>query len=94
LRHSGTRGLDRVGRRAELVGGDVRHGTSLASRVRGVTCRAALVSRRPHGMAARRLGLRHRDLAPSPGAGMPDGLTRSRIVRVSGLEQVQDVLSA
>jgi hypothetical protein len=45
-------------------------------------------------MAARRARLHHLDLAANPGAGMLDGLTRSRILRVSGFEQVQDVLSA
>jgi hypothetical protein len=45
-------------------------------------------------MAARRARLHHRDLAPNPGAGMLDSLTRSRIVGVSGIKQVQDVLSA
>lgn len=91
---SGTGGLDCIGGRAEFVGSDVRHGASLASRVRGVMCCPPLVSRRSHGMPARCARLHHRDLAASPGAGMLDGLTRSRILRVSGFEQVQDVLSA
>ena len=54
VRRSGTCGLDCIGCRAELVGSDVRHGASLASRVRSVTCCSALVSRRSHGVAARR----------------------------------------
>jgi hypothetical protein len=94
VRRSSTYGLDRIGGRTEFVGGDVRHGASLASRVRGVPCCPSFVSRCPHGMAARRARLHHLDLATNPGAGMLDGLTRSWILRVSGLEQVQDVLSA
>jgi hypothetical protein len=88
VRRSGTCGFDRIGCRTEFVGGDVRHGPGLASRVGGVTCCPSLVSRRPHGMAARRARLHHRDLAPNPGAGMPDGLMRSRIVGVSGIKEV------
>jgi hypothetical protein len=93
-RRSGTCCFDRTGCRAELVSGDVRHSASLARRVRSVTCRPSLVSRGSHGVAARRARLHHRDLAANPGAGMLDGLTRSRIPRVSGFEQVQNVLGA
>jgi hypothetical protein len=91
---SGTCSLDRIGGRAELVGSDVRHDASLASRVRSVTCCPSLVSRRSHGVAACRARLHHRDLATNPGAGMLDGLTRSWILKVSRFEQVQHVLSA
>lgn len=94
VRRSSTCGLDRIGCRTEFVGSDVRYGASLARRVRGVTCCPSPVSRCPHGMAARRARLRHLDLATNPGAGMFDGLTWSWILRVSGFEQVQDVLSA
>ena len=88
IRRSSTCGLDRIGCRAEFVGCDVRHGASLASCVRSVTCCPLLVSRCPHCMAARRAGLHHLDLAMNPGAGMLDGLTRSWILGVSGFEQV------
>jgi hypothetical protein len=94
VRRSSTRGLDRIGCRTEFVGGDVRHGAGLAGRVRGVTCCPSLISRCPHGMAARRARLHHLDLAPNPGAGVLNGLTRAWILRVSGFEQGQDVLSA
>ena len=94
VRLSGPHGLDGVGCRAEFVGGDVCHRPGLACRVRGVTRGASLVSRRPHGMASRRAGLHHLDLAPHPGAGMLNGLTRPRVAGVSGFEQGQDVLSA
>jgi len=46
-RSSSSCGLDRIGGRTEVVGGDVRHGASLTGRVRGVPCCR-------HDMAARR----------------------------------------
>jgi hypothetical protein len=45
-------------------------------------------------MATDRARLHHPDLATNPGAGVLDGLARSRIPPVSRLEQVQNVLSA
>ncbi len=48
----------------------------------------------PHCMAARRASLHHRDLPAHPGAGMLDRLTRSRVLRLSRLENVKDVLRA
>ena len=93
-RSSSSCGLDRIGGRTEFVGGEVRHGASLTGRVGGVPCCPSLVSRCRHGMAARRARFHHLDLTTNPGAGMLDGLTRPWILRVSGLEQVQDVLSA
>ena len=45
-------------------------------------------------MAARRASLGHLDLAPHPGAGMVDRLTRSWVLRLSRLEEVKDVLRA
>jgi hypothetical protein len=45
-------------------------------------------------MATRRASLGHRDLAMRPGACLLDGLTRSRILRLSRLEEVKDVLRA
>ena len=45
-------------------------------------------------MAARRARLGHRDLATHPGAGMLDRLTRPRILRLSQLEEVKNVLRA
>ena len=46
------------------------------------------------GMATRRASLHHLDLATHPGAGMLDRLTRARVLRLSRLEQVKDVLRA
>jgi hypothetical protein len=45
-------------------------------------------------MAARRASLHHRDLATHPGAGVLDRFAWSRILRLSRLEQVKDVLRA
>src|SRR5262249_23679280 len=87
FRRAGTRGLDRIGGRAEFV----RDGPGLASSVRGMPCCATQVSGRGHGMAGRRAGLGHRDLATHPGAGLLDRLTRSQVLRLSRLEEVKDV---
>jgi hypothetical protein len=61
-----THGLDRVGRRTELVCGNMRHHCRLAGSKCGVPGSPAQHSRRSHGMAARRASLRHRDLAARP----------------------------
>jgi hypothetical protein len=45
-------------------------------------------------MAARRASLGHGDLAPHPGAGMLDRLTRPRVLRLSRLKKDKDVLGA
>jgi hypothetical protein len=45
-------------------------------------------------MAAGRASLGHRDLATRPGAGMLDGPARSRVLRLSQLEEVKNVLRA
>ncbi len=87
-------GLDRVGGRTEFVRGDVCDGPGLAGRVRGMPCCSTQLSGRAHCMAARRASLHHRDLATHPGAGVLDRLTRSWILRLSRLEEVEDVLCA
>jgi hypothetical protein len=94
LRRASTCGLDRIGGRTEFVRRDVRDGPGLASSVRGMPCRPAQVSGRPHCMASRRASLGHRHLATHPGAGMLDRLTRSWVLRLGRLEQVKDVLRA
>ena len=43
-------------------------------------------------MAARGASLRHPDLATYPGTGPLDRLTRAQVLRLSCLEEVQDVL--
>src|SRR6266513_5116197 len=45
-------------------------------------------------MATRRASLGHRDLAAHPGAGLLNRLTRSRVLRPSRLEPLEDVLRA
>jgi hypothetical protein len=45
-------------------------------------------------MTARRASLHHRDLTPHPGAGVPDRFAWSRVIRLSRLEKVKDVLCA
>jgi len=94
LRRGSTCGPDRIGSRTELVRGDVCDGPGLASSVRGMPCCPAQISGRAHRMAARRAGLGHRDLATHPGARVPDRLTWPRVVRLSRLEEVKDVLRA
>jgi len=89
-----TCGLDRIGRRTELVRGDVCDGRGLAGSVRGMPCCPTQVSGRGHGMAGRRASLGHRDLATRPGAGPRDRLTRSRVRRLRRREEVKDVLRA
>ena len=89
-----TCGLDRVGGCTELVCGHVCDGPGLASSVGGIPCWPSQISGRAHGMAARRPRPHHRDLAPHPGAGVLDRLPRSRILRLSRLEKVKDVLRA
>jgi hypothetical protein len=65
----GACGLDRIGSRTELVRGDVCDDCGLTGGVSGMPCCVPQVSRRAHGMAARRASLHHLDLATDPGAG-------------------------
>src|SRR5262249_7651121 len=94
FRRGSTCGLDRIGGRTELVRGDVCDGRGLAGSVRGMPCCPTQLSGRGHCMAGRRASLGHRDLATHPGAGPLDRLTRSRVLRLSRLEEVKDVLRA
>lgn len=91
FRRGSTYSLDRIGGRTELVRGDVCDGRGLACSVRGMPCCPTQVSGRAHGMAGRRASLGHRDLAAHPGAGLLDRLTRSRVLRLSRLEEIKDV---
>ena len=87
-----TRRLDRVGRSTELVCGDMRHHCRLAGSIPGVPSGSAQLPCRSHGMATRRAGLRHRDLAAHPCPSLLNCVTRPRVRRLRRLEQVQDVL--
>ena len=91
---SSTCRFDRIGGRTELVRGHVCDDRRLAGSVRGMACCPTQVSGRGHCMAARRASLGHRDVATHPGAGLLNRLTRSRILRLSRLEPVEDVLRA
>jgi hypothetical protein len=94
LGRASTCGLDRIGGRTEFVRGDVRDGPGLASSVRGMACRPTQVSSRGHGVPGRRASLGHLHLATHPGAGLLDRLTRSWVLRLGRLEEVEDVLRA
>lgn len=87
-------GPDRIGGGSKFVRGDVCDDRRLASSVRGMPCCPTQISGCAHGMAARRARLGHRDFATRPGAGHFERMTRSRILRLSRLEEVKDVLSA
>ena len=92
--YGSTCGLDRIGGRTEFVRGDVRDGPGLASSVRGMPCCPPKVPGRSHCLAARRASPHHRDLTPHPGAGVLDRFAWSRVIRLSRLEQVKDMLCA
>ena len=74
--------------------GYVCDGRGLGGSERGMPCGPTQVSRRGVCVAGRRASLGHRDLATHPGAGLLDRLTRSRVLRLSRLEEVKDVLRA
>jgi hypothetical protein len=76
------------------VRGDVRDGPGLARSVGGIPCCSTQVSGRAHRMATRGASLHHLDLATHPGADMLDRLTRSRVLGLSRLEKVKNVLCA
>jgi hypothetical protein len=79
---------------AKFVRGNVGDSRGLASSVRGMPCRPSQVSRRGVRVAGRRACLRHRALAPHPGADLRDRLPRPRILRPSRLEEIKNVLRA
>lgn len=93
-RGSRTRRLDRVGGRTELVGGDVRHHCRLAGCICGMSSGSAQLSCRSHGMATRRTGLRHPDLAARPCPDLLDRLAGPRIRGLHRLEEVQNMFCA
>jgi len=72
----------------------MRDGPGLASSVRGMPCCPPEVPGRAHRLAARRASLHHRDLTTHPGAGIRDRFARSRVITLSRLEKVKDVLCA
>src|SRR5262249_40515806 len=94
FRRGSTCGLDRIGGRTQLVRGDVRDDCCLTSSICGMPGCPAQASSRGHCMAACRASLGHRDLATRPGAGMLDCSARSRVLRLSRLEEVKNMLRA
>src|SRR5438552_16770850 len=94
LRRGSTCGLDRIGGRTELVRGDVCDDRRLAGSERGMARCPTQVSGRGHCMASSRACLGHGDLAARPGPPEFDRATRSRVLRPSRLEEVQDVSRA
>jgi len=94
VRSGCTRRLDRVGRRSELVRGDVRHHCRLTGCICGMPSGSAQLSCRTHGMATRRTGLRHPDLAARPCPDLLDRLAGPPIRGLHRLEEVQNVLCA
>ena len=92
FRRGRARGLDRVGCSAELVRGDVRDRRGLTGSIRGMARRSAQIPGSRYGMAGRRAGLGHPDLAPCPCSSLLNGVTRPRVRRLRQLEEVQDML--
>jgi hypothetical protein len=91
LRCGGACGLDRIGGGAEFVRGDVCDGCGLAGSVRRMPRCSTQVSGCGVCVAGCRASLGHLDFATHPGAGLLDRLTRSRVLRLSRLEEVKDV---
>jgi hypothetical protein len=79
-------GLDCVGCRAELVGGNMRHRRRLARSVRGVPSGSAQLSGRSVGEASGRTRLSHRNLTSRPSASQFDGSTRPVVIGLHFLE--------
>src|SRR3984893_17441302 len=94
FRRRSTCRLDRIGGRTELVRSDVCDDRGLAGSVRGMPCCPTQVSGCGVCMAGRRASVAHGDLAARPGAGLVDRLTRSLVLTLSRLEEVEDVLRA
>ena len=94
FRRASTGGLDRIGGRTELVRGDVCDGRGLTGSVRGMPCGSTQLSGRGVCVAGRISSPGHRDLATHPRADLLDRLTRSRVLGLSRLEEVKDVLRA
>src|SRR5437588_4903924 len=86
------RRLDGVGRRSELVRGDVRHRRGLAGGICGMAGGAAQLSSSRVGHAGSLTRSGHRDLAAHPGPSLRDRPARARVQRSRRLEQLQDVL--
>jgi len=93
-RYGSAHSLDGVGGSSELVRGDVGDGSGLSGRVGRVARCTGEVSCRPHGAATCGTGLHHGDLTAHPAPDGLDRLTRPSVVRLSCLEQREDVFGA
>jgi hypothetical protein len=82
------RSFDCISRSTQLVCSDMRHHRSLAGSECCVTGRSAQPSRRSHGVAASRAGLRHPNLASSPCPNLLDRMTRPGVGGLHRLEEV------
>src|SRR5439155_13850029 len=94
FRGSSACGLDRIGGGTEVVRRDVCDGRGLAGSVGGMPWCPSQVSGRGICVAGRSASLGHRDLAAHPAADLIDRLARSRVLRLSRLEEIEDVLRA
>jgi hypothetical protein len=83
-----------LGGRTELVRRDVCDDRRLARGVRGMARRSTQISGRGHCMTSGRTCLGHGDLVACPGPREVDRATRSRVPRLSRLEEVEDMFRA
>ena len=88
------RSPDCVGRRPQLMRRHVRHTGRLAGRIRRLSGRTDQLARGRHGVAARRAGLHHGDIAAGPRPNHFDGPARSVVARLRLLEVGEHVLRA
>ena len=72
----------------------MRHHRRLSGSICGMPSGSPQLSCRSHGMATRRAGLRHPDLASRPCPNLLDRQTGPRVRRLYRLEEVQNVLCA
>ena len=89
---SGPHGLDGIGSCSELMRGNMGDDSGLAGGERGVSGSPSQGPGGTHGVTTRGARLHHRELPSRPSAHTLDGLSRSRVRRLSRLEDVEDVL--
>lgn len=86
--------LDRVGRCAEFMRGDMGDDRRLTGRKCGMARRSAKHPGGGHRVTARGAGLEHADLAARPGPGLLNRPARARVQGLRRFEERQDVLRA
>ena len=87
-------GFDRVGRRPEIVLGDVSDAGCLARRIGGEPGGSTQRPCGTHGMTAEDTGLHHRPLTGRPRAGGGNGVAGALILGADGFEEGQGVFGA